>query len=439
MYGENSGLLRDSLRELLTHHRIQQRIGGAGLHTVPETTTVAEREEIGAQIGRYRHAILVWCHQATRAANPRINLEGTSARSRGPAEELRYRLHTTITADTATLPTLEERTTDQRFELVDLWRQAARACALGEHDFPAGVGYGRLSEAECMTVIHDAAEVARALVGLDRRYSNIPGWQQLKDPGRLGRAAEVCAAYSGYGEPDYSVDRRGWKPRAQLIEGPGLPGITGVLQAQHNLLLHLTKFPDAKSLRVVMDSQRVVSLEAARRLGDNDPALAARWERRSEVYGRLVHATRDVGGMFGNGGPAAGQGAVAAVRMQKLSPDGLSDAQQVRRLERTSAGIDNRVCDAVEHGIKNRQYFQNVLVPGMNNYDGELIRVNRRKWLPVTDPVQTELLAIVRNDLRPTPIQPKPPKGAAQNRLDFEAAIDHRSPPRGAPPDVPSI
>ena len=43
MYGENTRLLRDSLRELLTQHRIQQRIGGAGIHTVPETTTVEAR------------------------------------------------------------------------------------------------------------------------------------------------------------------------------------------------------------------------------------------------------------------------------------------------------------------------------------------------------------------------------------------------------------
>ncbi len=39
MYGETSGMLRDALGELLRQHRIQQRIGGAGLHTVPETTT----------------------------------------------------------------------------------------------------------------------------------------------------------------------------------------------------------------------------------------------------------------------------------------------------------------------------------------------------------------------------------------------------------------
>jgi hypothetical protein len=429
MYGENTRLLRDSLRELLTQHRIQQRIGGAGLHTVPETTTVAERQEIGEQIARYRHAVLVWCHQAMRAANPRINLEGSTGRTRGPAEELRYRLDSAVNADPAGLPTLEELVTGQRFELVDLWRQAARACALGEHDFDAGVGYGRLSEAQCLTVIHDVAEIARALVGLDRRYANIPGWQQLKDPGRLGRAAEVCAAYSGYGEADYSVDRRGWKPPARLIDGPGLPGIAGVLQAQHNLLIHLIKFPDAQSLRVVMDSQRIVSREVAHRLTEHDPDLAARWERRAETYGRLVHQTRDIGGLYGNGGPAAGQGSVAAARMQKLPTEGLADLSQLRRLERISAGIDERICTAVQHGIRERLYFQRVLVPGMNRENGELIKVQRSTWPPVTGPVQNELLDTVRHDLRPTPVEHKPPKGAAQNRLDFEAAINHR--PRG--------
>jgi hypothetical protein len=277
-----------------------------------------------------------------------------------------------------------------------------------------------------MTVIHDAAEVTRALVGLDRRYARIPGWQQLKDPGRLGRAAEVCAAYSGYGDPDYSVDRRGWKPPARLIEGPGLPGIGGVLQAQHNLLLHLIKFPDAQSLRVIIDSQRIVSLDAARRLDASDADLAVRWQRRAETYGRLVHQTRDVGGLYGNGGPAAGQGSVAAARMQKLPADGLQDLQKVRRLERLSAGIDERVCTAVEHGIKERLYFQRVLIPAVENDDGELVKGPLRGWQPITGPVQTELLRLVRADLRPVPADHNPPKGAAQNRLDFEAAIHHR-------------
>lgn len=78
MYGETSGMLRDALGELLRQHRIQQRIGGAGIHTVPVTTTVAERGLIGQQVARYRQAVLVWCHQAMQAANPRIGLEGST-------------------------------------------------------------------------------------------------------------------------------------------------------------------------------------------------------------------------------------------------------------------------------------------------------------------------------------------------------------------------
>src|SRR5690606_35321061 len=115
----------------------------------------------------------------------------------------------------------------------------------------------------------------------------------------------------------------------------------------------------------------------------------------------------------------------------KLPADGLSDAGQVQRLMRISAGINERVCTAVELGIKERLYFQRVIVPGMNNHNGDLVRVNRPKWLPVTGPVQTELLDTIRNDLRPAPVEHAPPKGAEQNRRDFEAAINHRPDSRG--------
>jgi hypothetical protein len=112
--------------------------------------------------------------------------------------------------------------------------------------------------------------------------------------------------------------------------------------------------------------------------------------------------------------------------MQKLPDNGLSYAGQLRRLERISAGIDGRVCTAVELGIKERLYFQRVIVPAIENDNGDLVRGPRREWLPVTGPVQTELLAILRHELRPVPVQHKPPKEAAQNRLDFGAAIVHR-------------
>jgi hypothetical protein len=142
--------------------------------------------------------------------------------------------------------------------------------------------------------------------------------------------------------------------------------------------------------------------------------------------GHLVHQARDVGGLYGKGGLATGQGSVAAARMQKLPDDDLSDAGQLRRLERISAGIDERVGTAIELGIKERLYFRRVTVPAIENDNGDLVTGPRREWLPVTGPVQTELLAILHHDLRPRPVQHKPPKEAAQHRRDFEAAINHR-------------
>lgn len=93
--------------------------------------------------------------------------------------------------------------------------------------------------------------------------------------------------------------------------------------------------------------------------------------------------------------------------MQKLPANGPSDADQLGRLMRIS---DERVCTAVEIGKIERLYFQRVLVPGMNNHNGVLVHVNRPRWLPVTGPVQAELLAIVRNELRPVPVEHNPPK-----------------------------
>ena len=75
MYGQNTGVLRESLRELLTFHRIQHRIGGAGAPSVRATTTAEERRLIGEQIARYRHSVLTWCHQGLYAANPHIDHE----------------------------------------------------------------------------------------------------------------------------------------------------------------------------------------------------------------------------------------------------------------------------------------------------------------------------------------------------------------------------
>jgi len=88
--------------------------------------------------------------------------------------------------------------------MVDSWRQVARGQRLANTTSVLDSGYGRLSQVQCMTLLKDASDIARGLVGLDRRYANIPGWQSLKDAGWLGRAAsrdELTAALVHRPEP----------------------------------------------------------------------------------------------------------------------------------------------------------------------------------------------------------------------------------------------
>lgn len=431
MYGENTRLLRAELTTLLRQHRIQQHVVVTGTRSVPETTTIEEREQLGQQIARSRQAVLVWCLQAVRAANPRMNLDGTSGRTRGPAEELKYRLTAAAEATTARLPPMDELATQQAFPIVESWRQIARAAAFGEHDFGAGISYGHLNEDQCMTVLKDAAEITRGLVGLDRRYEGIPGWKQLKDQDQLGRAAEVCATFAGYEEPDYSVDVLGWRPPAQVDRGPALPGLGGILQGEYNLLLHLKRFPEAHSMRLVLDSQRIVSHEVATRTRSTDPVLAEKWGSRTETYNTLIHETRNVRGLLGNGSPAAAQAAIVAARAKKLAADAASDSKPLRQLDRLFQRIDARLTEVIEHGSAERLYFLRVKLPRIVDQTEGLVQPVRTRYVPIDSPVQTDLLKIVRSQLRPPPEPPRAPKGACQSRLDFEAAITHRPEGRG--------
>jgi len=426
MYGENGGQLRAELSTLLRQHRVQQRLGGPGIHTLPETTTIEQRRLLGEQIARYRHSALLWCVQAVRAANPRMNLTGTSTRTRGPAEELRHRLDIAIEQSPGP-PLLEELTTEQSFAMVESWRQVARAATLGEHDFDAGLGYGRLSRVQCMTLLKDASEVARGLVGLDRRYANIPNWQALKDAGWLGRAAEVCSTFAGYDEPDYTIDLRGWQPRRTLVEGPGLPGLTGVLQAQHNLLVHLDEFPDARSVRLVLDSQRSVSRDAT----TMDPSASAHWSRRAATYLRLIHATNDIGGMVGNGGPAAGEAALAACRIERFtravqSGEETAEPGALRHLAQLGREIDERISQVIQRGARERLYFARVPFPRIDKDTPGVVKPPRQRYVPMTADVCQELLDLVRNDLRPKPEMPEVPTRATASREELAAALVHR-------------
>ena len=289
------------------------------------------------------------------------------------------------------------------------------------------------SDAECMTVLKDAAEITRGLVALDRRYANIPGWQSIKDQGRLGRAAEVCAVFAGYDDPDYTVDHLGWRPSPTTVDGPAMPGMSGVLQAEHNLLIHLTKLPTARNLRLVLDSQRVLSHQASLRVRNFAPELADKWQARSETYAALVRESRDLGGHLGSGGLAASEGANALGRLQRLPRAAVAVSKALGHLDRLFARVDDRVSDIIEHGANERLYFLRVKLPRVVDQAEGLIKPVRERYVAITSAVQTDLLAIVHTQLRPPPTRSAPQVGAAQSRADLHEAVVHRPEGRGGP------
>jgi hypothetical protein len=431
MYGTNGRQLREELTTLLRQHRIQQRLGGPGSHSIPATTTPEQREEFGQLIQRYRYAALAWCLHAVVAADPRPGLESTS--SRGPAEELRFRLTRSINMSNAGMPSLDELSKPQDFAMVEGWRQVARAAVLGEHDFPGLMDEGRLSQSECLTVLKDAAEVTRGLVVLDKRYDNIPGWVPIRERARLDRAAQVRAAFAGDVEPNYSVDQKGWRPPSATIDGGPVPGIGGVLQAEHNMLVHLSKFPTALNLRRVMDGQRILSHEAARRAPNIAPDLIEKWLEREQTYKRLIDETRNVGGLAGDGGLAAAEAANAVGRLRRIHVDEITRPEPLRDLDKLFTRTDARMAAIIEQGVAERLYFVSVKAPRIVDGTGRIVSPARERYVPINSPVHTDLLAITRHQLRPPPVASAAPPGAHESREELRESIDHRPDRRGRP------
>jgi hypothetical protein len=394
---------------------------------VPESTTIEDRGCVGEQIRTYRHGVLVWCLGALVAANPWLALEGAGPRPRDTAAELHRRLRHTIDASQAGLPSLAELTTSQEFELVDLWRRAARAAALGEHDLGADVGFALTSEKQRLAVTKDSADLIRGLVILDARYEGIPGWTRLVGRRTLGQAADVCSVFASNGERDYTIDLRGWQPPPARIEGPALPGLGGVLQAQHNLLVGLGEFPNALNLRRIVHSQTHLSREAARRCPEVAPELIERFLEREQTYKVLLRKSRNFGGLVGNGGQAAADSKNAADRIQNVPVTDIDSADQVRHVDRLFQQTDARIAATIEHGINENLYFVSAKLPRVTAESVQGIQPVRERWIPVTSPVQGEIIGLVRDRLCPTPVPPKgPPPRAHESRAAYEAAIRHR-------------
>jgi|GEM_PF-803405 len=437
MYGESAGRLRAELGVLLSQHRVQLRIGGGGTHTVPVTTTTEDRRQIGEQVRRYRQSALVWCHQGTVAVAP----AAVSALVRAPtnpflaASEPHGALHAmqrtlahTVRTSTAALPTLDELTTPQALPLVESWRQVARAAALGEHDFTASLGQGRLDSRQQRTVIGDISAVVRALVVLDQRYTRIPGWEKLSHADRLGWGALACALDASLDPPDYSVDLRGWHPPSKLITGPAKPGLLGVLQAQHNLVLRMRTFPNVLNLRLVVDSQRLVSGSLAKLVQPVEPDLAMKWSAREQTYKTLQQELRNVAGNIGRGNLAVAEGSTTVSRATALKPDAELDPRALHGLDKLFDRLDNRIADVIEDGVRRNTYVARVSVPELAADSGRMIAGLAEQHVPFSASDRLDLSELIKSCLRPS-ASPLAPPDAARSRAELHAAIVHR--PRG--------
>lgn len=434
MYGENGAQMRTELAALLRQHRIMRRLAAE---------SPAERAAAGQQILRYRQSVLVWCAQAIGVARP-LTFPNVPQKPADPfraasdhgaaVAELARALE--AARDQATRPaSSQDLTTPSTNGVVEHWRLAARAAALAEHDTAPDQAI-HLTAAQARTIAGDVAAISQALVVLDRRYRNTPGWEPIAGCDRLGWAALATALDVSLGQPDYSVDQTGWRPRTKPIGGPAKPGVLGVLQAEHNLLVRLASFPDAMNLRLVVDSQRLLSAGLVPYAQRIDPDLAGQWGARAETYSRIQRELRNIGGRLGNGTAAAGEAANAVSRLKALAPDTVIEPRMLGGFQTLFRRVDARITDILESGVERGAFVKRVTVPRLVSGDGRLVHPVRERFVPVASAADLDVIRIAREHLRPAkePLVPSP--GAS--RADLHAALIHRPPKRNAP-DVPRM
>ena len=375
--------------------------------------------------------MLTYCLEAVRAVTPAANLEGDE-RLRYPAVELRYQLELARAGlpESAPLSSLMDR--QPQFELVQRWQTAARIAVEGEREI-ATIGRRTLSLEQQAQVLHDTADVVRGLVVLDLRYKHVPGWRLLENQGRLLNAAVAMSTAPG-AALDPSVDNLGWRPTPGVIEGPALPGLSGVLQAQHNTVVHLGHFPSAWNLRHVMVAQAELAQRAAGFSRSVESSTTPAFEERARLYRDLVTASRTLGGEIGDGRFAALESANAARRMRSVVTPGTNVEEALGHLAHLGDRIDARISAAVEHGFREKLYFVAIKLPTPGTPGpGGIVRP-AQKYIPVDSPAQSELLSIVRDRLRPAPpVVAAPSDGVGERRAALAAAVSRDRGSHGIP------
>ena len=284
---------------------------------------------------------------------------------------------------------------------------------------------------QAQALVGDVAAITQALVVLDQRYRNTPGWEPLAQSARLGWAALAAALDVNLGQPDYTVDHLGWRPKTKVITGPARPGILGVLQAEHNLVVRMKSVPNATNLRLIVDSQRLVSAHLvpyAARI-DRTPRRAMGRTRR-DLLRHPAGAPRDR--------RAARKGRTRRGRRRERRQPAEGAARRTRSSSRAcSSGfqmlfsrLDDRIADVIEDGVERGAFVKRVTLPRLVSGGGQLVRPVRERFVPVTSATDLEVMRTVRERLRPKDEPPMATPGPT--RVDLHAALIHRPTTGGA-------
>ncbi|WP_162598650.1 hypothetical protein [Nocardioides gilvus] len=374
------------------------------------------------------HAVspLAFSNLPHRQPNP-FRSAGLSGASHSSAAELARAIDLAVAKSTAPLPTLESLASPHRWPMVEPWRRTARAAALAEHDTSPRFA-ARLTAPQAQAIVADIAAMTQALVVLDQRYRNTPGWEPLTQSARLGWVSLAAALDINLGQPDYSVDQLGWRPKTKVILDPVRAGILGVLQAQHNLAVRMSAFPSATNLRLVVDSQRLVSAHLVPFAARVDDRLAGRWSERAETYTLIQKQLRGIGGVLGNGASAAAEGANAVARLRAVRPDTVVEPRVLSGFQLLFNGVDHRIADVINEGVQRGAYCERLTLPHFESGTGGMGTPVNERFEPVSPATDLAVVGTVNERLRPQ----APPTAATPGptRVELHAALTHRPPTR---------
>ncbi|KAE8765354.1 hypothetical protein [Georgenia thermotolerans] len=434
------------MTELLHMKRVSAYLGGPH-GKLGETTTRTEREAAAHKILRYRAVVWNYALQTATAVIPPAASTGWEAP---------LRLISWLEKEQPTPEALPggrgvsalELGTVQDIPLVEIWRRLAVASLVGrERELP--VLADKIDNDQARVVLRDVADLVRALVILDVRYSAIPGWQRLGlkssshniDPTKRVlvnstiAAAQLCSQWVGNLSPEDAVrtDRLGYVDRAPLLPMPYPFGIDGAIAALHNTYVRLgLEFPRADVLTAIVRVQRrlsVLALELARAAVDEEHTNA--FEDRAERCARVLQPlAKDVGGNLGDGRATMADSQAALFALADAAQIGdTASTEDLQSMNRLFTMIDKRVATRIRQGIHDRRYFVSREL-GLSSERVGGVRRAIRKYEPITKVSHPDLIAAVKR------LAPHAPSGvvstdALSARTEFTALVGspekHRS------------